>query len=153
MSIFRLTPVNGAPVLRAGCGLSKATARGLKEFPQGLERIEVVPIAELVVLVTEGLPVPLAGRQAVAAYLAVQREKERKRRQRERRRTEVAIKKEEAKEREREERNEARRAAREARARARTREKAAATRAAKKAAPALPINAPEDACGRAVAPT
>lgn len=75
MTIYRLTPERGAPVLRQARNLKGATMGGLREFPAGLRSVEPVDLPELAVLASAGVPLPVAARQALKVYQAVQREK------------------------------------------------------------------------------
>ncbi len=75
MTIYRLTPANGVPVLRQAATLQGATTRGLREFPAGLRSVKPVGLPELVSLAAEGWPLPVAARQRLKIYKAVQREK------------------------------------------------------------------------------
>jgi hypothetical protein len=75
MPIYRLNPQLGPPVLRHAGSIKGATSRGLREFSAGLRSVEVVGLAELAALAAEGLPLPVAARQALSVYKAVLRER------------------------------------------------------------------------------
>lgn len=75
MTVFRLSPVQGAPVLRCAGSIKAATSRGLREFPCGLRSVEPVGPPELAVLAAGGYPLPVAARQRLEVYKATQRER------------------------------------------------------------------------------
>lgn len=77
MTVFRLTPAQGAPVLRCAATLARATERGLREFPVGLRSVELLGLPHLAALAAEGWPLPAAARQCLEVYKAVQRERTR----------------------------------------------------------------------------
>lgn len=86
MPTFRLNPVIGAPCLRHAGSLSKATSRGLREFPAGLLSVELLGLAELATLARAGAVLPVAARRsldardkAAAAAAQTKRTAERKR--------------------------------------------------------------------------
>ncbi len=73
MTIYRITPQHGAPVLRQARGLTTATAAGLREFPEGLQSVEEVRLNELTALSSEGARLPVAARRAVDSRKAQER--------------------------------------------------------------------------------
>jgi hypothetical protein len=75
MIIYRLTPQQGVPVLRHAASTKGATSRGLREFPAGLRSVEPIGLPELAALAAAGVPLPVAARQRLEVYKAVQREK------------------------------------------------------------------------------
>lgn len=75
MTVYRLTPEQGASVLRCAGNLARATARGLREFPAGLRSVDVVDLHELAELAASGVPLPVAARQRLEVYKATQRER------------------------------------------------------------------------------
>jgi hypothetical protein len=75
MTTYRLTPVEGAPVLRQARSIERATARGLLAFPAGLRSVEPVGLAELAELAANGVPLPLEAQRRVAVHNAVQKER------------------------------------------------------------------------------
>jgi N-methylhydantoinase A/oxoprolinase/acetone carboxylase beta subunit len=77
MTIYRLTPEHGAPVLRHAASIKGASSRGLREFPAGLRSVEVVGLAELTALAAAGVPLPAAARQRLEVHKAVERERAR----------------------------------------------------------------------------
>jgi colicin import membrane protein len=77
MTIYRLTPEQGAPILCQATRIAKATARGRQQFPSGLRSVEPVSPPELAALAAAGVPLPVAARQRLEVYKAVQRERAR----------------------------------------------------------------------------
>jgi hypothetical protein len=75
VTIYRLTPNQGVPVLRQSGSIKGATSRGLREFPGGLRAVEPLSVSDLVALAATGVPLPVAARHLLAVHKAVQREK------------------------------------------------------------------------------
>lgn len=132
--LYRVTPAGAAPCIRQAPSITGATARGNREFPGGLQSVEVLTVPELAQMAADGLPLPVAARATVVAYRVGRARQAMKLEQRAAELEERHAERNAAREAEREAKRAQMLAEREARARQRAKVKAAATRAATRAA-------------------
>jgi hypothetical protein len=143
MPLYRLMPQQGAPIFIQAGNLAKANSIGLREFPAGMLRSAgPISVQEMAALDAEGVPLPVAARQRLEVYRAVQRERAkadaRVAAMREKERERVRIKREQEAE-----KRAALRAQQKAEREAERKRKEAAARRAKREAEKLQVNTPQ----------